>query len=81
MIKQQEEEEEKEKNSTLIVSDFIFITIFRCAVDIDLFALVFVCSGVPRGCVWGVQLPLRNSEVFTKQSRIPCSVENTSVTT
>jgi hypothetical protein len=30
--------------------------------------------------VWGVQTS-RNSEVLTKPSRIPCSVENTSVTT
>jgi hypothetical protein len=38
-------------------------------------------SGVPRGWGgWGVQPP-RNSEVLTKLSRIPRSVENTSVTT
>jgi hypothetical protein len=38
-------------------------------------------SGVPRG-VWGFNPPPpRNSEVLTKLSRIPSSVENTSVTT
>jgi hypothetical protein len=36
-------------------------------------------SGVPMGVVWGVQTP-RNAEVLTKLSRIPSSVENTSVT-
>jgi hypothetical protein len=37
-------------------------------------------SGVPRG--GGFQTPSpRNSEVFTKLSRIPSSVENTSVST
>ena len=41
---------------------------------------MFQSSGVPRG-VWVVQTPPRNSEVLTKLSRIPSSVENTSVTT
>jgi hypothetical protein len=40
-----------------------------------------IVSGVPRG-VWGFQPPTpRNSEVLTKLSRIPSSVEKTSVTT
>jgi hypothetical protein len=38
-------------------------------------------SGVPRGVVWGgSNPPPRNSAVLTKLSRIPSSVENTSVT-
>jgi hypothetical protein len=39
-----------------------------------------LCSGVPRERVWGSSNPSRNSEVLTKLSRIPSSVENTSVT-
>ena len=38
-------------------------------------------SGIQSGGVWGVQIPLQNSEVLTKLSWIPSSVENTSVTT
>jgi hypothetical protein len=38
-----------------------------------------VSSGVPKGAVSGVETP-RNSEVSAKLSRIPSSVENTSVT-
>jgi hypothetical protein len=39
-------------------------------------------SGVPRGVGGlGFNPPPRNSEVLTKLSRIPSSVENTSVTT
>jgi hypothetical protein len=38
-------------------------------------------SGVPRGVVWGGgSNPSRNSEVLTKLSRMPSSVENTSIT-
>jgi hypothetical protein len=38
-------------------------------------------SGVPRGGGLGGETPSRNSEVLTTLSRIPSSVENTSVTT
>jgi len=40
-----------------------------------------ITSGVQKGGVWSVQTPPRNSEVLTKLSRIPSSVENTSITT
>jgi hypothetical protein len=43
------------------------------------YALI-LSRGIPRG-VWGVQTPPPNSEVLTKLSRIPSSVENTSLTT
>ena len=38
-------------------------------------------SGVPRGGLGVFKPPPRNSEVLTKLSQIPSSVENTSVTT
>jgi hypothetical protein len=48
-------------------------------ISVFLFAQV---SGVPRGWGLGVQTPSpRNSDVLTKPSRIPCTVENTFVTT
>jgi hypothetical protein len=37
-----------------------------------------VSTGVPRGGVWGFPTPRTSSEVLTKPSRIPSSVENTS---
>jgi hypothetical protein len=40
---------------------------------------VTLSSGVPRGGLRGSN-PLRNSEVLTKLSRIPSSLQNTSVT-
>ena len=43
--------------------------------------LPWVSAVAYRGGVWGVQTPPRNSEVWKKLSRIPNSVENTSVTT
>jgi hypothetical protein len=46
----------------------------------EAFSYIICTSGVPRG-VLSVSTPSRNSEVLTKPSRIPCSVENTSVTT
>jgi hypothetical protein len=46
----------------------------------QLSSIAFISGG--RGGGSGVQTPLpRNSEVLTKLSRIPSSVENTSVTT
>jgi hypothetical protein len=44
---------------------------------------MYVCMYVSvayQGGVWSVQTPPWNSEVLTKLSRIPSSVENTSVT-
>jgi hypothetical protein len=46
----------------------------------NFFRYYLQCSGVPRGGL-GTFKPPRNSEILTKLSRIPSSVENTSVTT